>query len=230
MAARGLVRGVAVATFARAHRANADRAAGVQTRRSKLSDAMPEFDRRASVTDALRIHGAALRRYVRARVDPADVDDILQVAALRAIEKAHTLRDPERIFPWLCRVHGNVIVDAARDQARERRLIEAASREAEPLAGETEPASICGCSVTQARKLSETYASILDLVDLGGVSLGVAARQLDISVNNATVRLHRARAALKKRLMDHCGVTSFRACADCRNSYEGCCDPRSPTT
>ncbi len=182
---------------------------------------MEQFSSRARVVSALRAHSAELKRYVRARVPPADVDDVLQVAALRAVEKADALREPARVLPWLYRVHGNVVIDAGRKRASERRLMEAMAVEAEPVVLEAVPA--CACSVAQARHLSANYASILNLVDIGGVPLVKAAQVLNISVNNATVRLHRARTALKKRLLEHCGVTSLSDCADCRCSYEGCC-------
>ena len=179
------------------------------------------FDAGSCVVSALRNHSAELKRYVRARVPAADVDDVLQVAALQAVEKANTLRDPARVLQWLYRVHGNTVIDSGRKRSSEQRLMQAVAMESEPAAVEDVPT--CGCSVAQARQLSANYASILDLVDIGGTPLAKAAQALDISVNNATVRLHRARTALKKRLLEHCGVTSLRTCADCRCSYEGCC-------
>ena len=147
---------------------------------------------------------------------------MLQLAALRAIEKATNLRDPARVLPWLYRVHANIVIDAGRKAASQRRLLVAIASEAEPVAEKADP--VCGCSVMLARQLSANYAAILDLVDIGGVPLKQAARALNISVNNAMVRLHRARRALKKRLQEHCGVTSASACAECRCAYEGCCE------
>ena len=182
---------------------------------------MESFDARACVVSALHAHSTAFKRYVRARVAPAEVDDVLQVAALRAIEKANKLGDPARVLPWLYRLHRNVVIDAGRKRASERRLTEAMALEAEPVVTEAEPA--CGCSIAQVQRLSVNYASILNLVDIGDMPLVKAAEVLNISVNNATVRLHRARTALKKRLLEHCGVTSRSACADCLCSYEGCC-------
>ena len=186
---------------------------------------MAESDPRACVAAALRAHRGALRRYVASRVPPGDVEDVLQIAALRAIERARDLKDAARVKPWLYRIHANIVVDLGRKKAAQRRLLEALAREPAPEpAPETaaaEPA--CGCSVTLARRLNANHAAILDLVDIAGVPLSQAARMLSISANNAAVRLHRARAALKKRLLEHCGVTSPRACGDCRCAHEGCC-------
>ena len=179
-----------------------------------------EFDATAAVVAGLRLHGAALRRYVAARVAPGEVDDILQLGAIRAIEKADQLRDASSLLPWLYRVHRTVLTGALRRMARERRLREAVAAEPAPVSFEEEE-PICGCALALSRKLGERYATILGLVDVSGVSLSSAAETLGISVNNATVRLHRARAALKQRLFDHCGVASTRQCLDCRCEADG---------
>ncbi len=182
---------------------------------------MAELDQGARIASALRAHSTKLRRYVASRVPSDAVDDICQAAALRSVEKAATLRDPERVLPWLYRVHANVANDALRRLAADRRLLEAVEHETDPIEATAEP--VCGCSVAQTRQLNANYASILELVDICGLSLAEAAQALSISVNNATVRLHRARAALKKQLFEHCGVTSVNACADCRCVLDGCC-------
>ncbi|MEM9704516.1 MAG: RNA polymerase sigma factor [Pseudomonadota bacterium] len=182
---------------------------------------MKDQDRQSCIAAALRAHGPALRRYVLARARTSDADDILQIAAMRAIEKAETLRDPNRVLSWLYRIHRNVMVDVGRKSISEQRLKDALT--AEPAPVETDNTSTCGCSVEQVRQLNDRHASILNLVDIGDASLGEAARILDITVNAATVRLHRARHALKQRLAKHCGVTSASDCADCRCTYDGCC-------
>lgn len=155
------------------------------------------------------------------RVPRGDVGDVVQIAALRAIERAGDVRDATRVLPWLYRVHATAVIDLGRKKVREQRLLAELASEPAPNEARAEPP--CGCAIALARQLSANYAAILELVDVAGVSLTQAARTLSISVNNATVRLHRARAALKKRLQQHCGVTSAGACATCRCAYEGCC-------
>ena len=56
---------------------------------------------------------------------------------------------------------------------------------------------------------------MLEQVDLEDRSLDDVARELGITVNNATVRLHRARRALREALAEHCHTTSVRECLDC---------------
>ncbi|MEM1313978.1 MAG: sigma factor-like helix-turn-helix DNA-binding protein, partial [Pseudomonadota bacterium] len=171
---------------------------------------MADPDKGACIATALHAHRDELRRFVASRAPSEDVDDVLSVSALRALEKADGLKDPDRVKPWLYRLHANVAIDVQRRKARERRLLATLAVDADTEPRRTDPA--CGCSLVLARQLNANYAAILEAVDVSGGSLRQAARSLGISVNNATVRLHRARAALKKRLQEHCGVTSPSAC------------------
>ncbi len=175
----------------------------------------------ALVAKALRDKQADFAAFVRRRVNHEAAEEILQTAALRAIEHAESLEDPERVVAWLFRLHRNVIIDAARRNATERRVID---RNADLPEGASEAREDpCDCSITQAQGMRGTHASILSLVDISGLDLGEAARVLEISKNTAAVRLHRARKALGERMREHCGVTSAGDCFDCRCVYDGCC-------
>jgi len=177
------------------------------------------------VSAALRTHAVDLRAFVRGRVPADDVDDILQIAAMRAIERADSLTDPERVRAWLYRIHRNVIVDTLRSRARQRRLRDQAGQEAnlQAEAAMSIPRESCKCSVSLAKQINPAYASVLELVDAGDATVAEAARVLGISANNAAVRLHRARTALKAAMLQHCGVTNPAECDDCRCVYDGCC-------
>lgn len=178
------------------------------------------------VSHALREHQLALSAYVRARVPSSEVEDLLQSAALKAFERAESLEDPARVLPWLYRIHHNLIIDRVRANKSRRRMLDRVEQQEAHTADQSEFVAsneTCACSVHLAHTLPSNYADILDLVDLGDASITQAASQLGISTNNAMVRLHRARKALKKTLMDHCGVSDFRQCNNCRCALEGCC-------
>ena len=175
------------------------------------------------VAQALQAHAAVLRVYVARRVPRAEVEDVLQSAAIRALEGAKSLSDAERVLPWLYRIHRNVSIDALRRTAADVRRGACESVAPDELAAIDPPDAPCSCSVVQARGLRPGYARILALVDAGGYSLSEAAAELGITVNNATVRLHRARAALRAAMRAHCGVERAEDCADCRCSFDGCC-------
>ena len=177
--------------------------------------------REQCVADALHTHADELRRFVRARVPATDVDDIMQMAALRAVERAASLEDPLRVRAWLFTLHRNLMTDMLRQQARHDRLLDVLEEQEPVLSSQSE--EHCDCSVVQAGQLRPAYAAVLELVDTGGASLAEAAQQLEISVNNAAVRLHRARRALRQAMHDHCGVQSAQDCLECRCVFEGCC-------
>lgn len=174
-----------------------------------------------SIARSLREHAGALRAFVRARVPPAEVDDVLQTAALRAVEGSASLNEPGRVLAWLYRIHRNVVYDSMRSHARSEEIV-LSDMDALPE-GPARDAEICGCSLSQMKRVRASYASILSLVDADGASLREAAQMLDISIENATVRLHRARKALRKTMREHCGVESVRDCLDCRCADDGCC-------
>lgn len=180
----------------------------------------------ALVTQALSEHRPALSAFVRARVPQSNVEDLLQSAALKAIERADSLESPERVLPWLYRIHRNLIIDGFRASDSRRRLLDRVEQQ-ERLAAQLDAGGngeeTCACSVHLAHTLPRNYADILSLVDLGESSIQEAATELGITANNAMVRLHRARKALKKTMMEHCGVTSFSECNNCRCVYDGCC-------
>ncbi len=110
----------------------------------------------------------------------------------------------EGVLPWLNRLYRNVAIDVTRSRVRRQRILEEAA-EVPDRAGQATTDS-CSCGVSQSKDLAANYATVLGLVDVRGLQLRDAARVLGISVNNATVRLHRARAALKKRMLEHCGA------------------------
>jgi RNA polymerase sigma-70 factor (ECF subfamily) len=65
--------------------------------------------------------------------------------------------------------------------------------------------------------LKPEYAELVEWVDAGALSVEEAALRAGITPNNAYVRLHRARKALRERLEAFCGrcATGGGRCGDC---------------
>ena len=157
---------------------------------------------------------ATFLEFVRRRVrSDADAKDLLQQALIKATEKLHSLRSGERVDAWFFRVLRNVIADHYADGARREARLTLLAREA----SEAPPADAvaCGCSLGLLETLHADYAAILRRVDLGEEPLDDVARALGITPNNAKVRLHRARKALRGALLSFCGTESLRACQSC---------------
>lgn len=156
----------------------------------------------------------AFLAFVRKRVrSGADADDLLQQALLRATEKIGTLRDGERADAWFYRVLRNTLADHHTEWARRASQLDALAREASEAP--PEEAAACACSLGLLGELRPEYAEIVRRVDLDEQSLDEASTALGISSNNAKVRLHRARKALREALLERCDVQSTRQCQAC---------------
>ena len=147
--------------------------------------------------------------------DRAAAEDVLQAAYLRATEKADTIRDDESSVAWFYRLLRNAVADVRRRAAREERALADGKLAS---AGEEEPAlnaAVCRCVSALAETLKPAHARLLRRVDLDGASIPEVAGEEGITPNNAAVRLHRARAALRDKLKLVCGACASHGCLDC---------------
>ena len=172
----------------------------------------------AAVAAALTRERADLEALVRRRFPAVDAGDVVQRAAVRALERAGDVRDAANVEPWLRRI----VVTCALDLLRERahREVPTAEVPEPPVIAEGES---CACSVSLLASLRPAYAEILRRVDVDGGTLDEVAAALAIDKGNAAVRLHRARRALRGRLREHCGVEAARECLTCACNERGCC-------
>lgn len=162
---------------------------------------------------------AVVRRRGGARID---AEDVLQAALERALERADQVRDPERAEAWI----GRVVRNAVFDELRKRRVTTLPADDLELAASDVhadEGGVDCRCVLAQAERLKPEYATILRRVVVDGVSVTDVARELGVTPNNAMVRLHRARNALRTQIAAHCGTTSVYACSGCGCEERGCC-------
>jgi RNA polymerase sigma-70 factor (ECF subfamily) len=157
--------------------------------------------------------------FLERRVGSRDVaEDLLQDAFVKGIERAGELRDDESAVAWFYRVLRNALVDHYRRRDAEARAVSRA-------AGETDGAveavdadlldAACTCIWDLLDTIKPDYAAALRRVDLDGASLAAYAGETGITSNNAGVRLHRARAALRKQVTRSCGTCATHGCLDC---------------
>ena len=159
-------------------------------------------------------------RFLARRIRSAEVaEDILQNACLRALENGATLRDDESAIAWFYRILRNAVIDHYRRSGVEQRALSrwgtALEADREPSPGSLPHSVICRCIARVLPSLGPAYAEILDAVDLQEGKLETFAADHGISRSNATVRIHRARKALKERLAATCGACSHHGCLDC---------------
>ena len=160
-------------------------------------------------------HGRFLQ-FLRRRVESdAVAEDILQDAYAKSLEKLDDVRDEESVVAWFYRILRNSVVDHFRRAGVERKTHAELERDAEATFAPELRQNICTCISAVIPTLKPEYADIVGEVELGERSIAEVASEKGLTTNNATVRLHRARAALRRRLVEVCGACSTHGCLDC---------------
>lgn len=157
--------------------------------------------------------------FVRRRVpSPELAEDIVQDGLLKALRGAGELRESERLVPWFYRLLQNAIADSYRRSNTANKYVAPVDVDvagAEVAMSEEDDAELCGCFRGLLPALKDEYSEIIVTVELGGEEPSAAAERLGITVNNLKVRRHRARQALRERLVEACGTCSDHGCLDC---------------
>jgi len=166
-------------------------------------------------------------RFLERRVgDREAAEDILQKAFVKGVEAATTLREDQSAVAWFYRVLRNAVIDHYRRRGAANRSLTAFAEELDrnPIEPEAEVNdAVCACVRTLADTLKPEYAEALKRVEVEGISVQGYAAQLGITPNNAAVRVHRAREALRKRVLASCGTCAEHGCLDCTCNTE--CSP-----
>lgn len=154
--------------------------------------------------------------FLEPRVRSREVaEEILQAAFVKTLEKGGAIRETESAVAWFYRLLRNALVDHYRRNATAARALEREAAEPVLPSEEELTGAVCACISTLLPNLKREYSDVLRRVDLGDAPLAEVAADLDITTNNATVRLHRARQALKRELVRSCGTCAAHGCLDC---------------
>ena len=177
----------------------------------------------ARLVEAHREFLAFLERRVESR---AVAEDILQAAFARGLERGAGVQD-EKVVAWFYRVLRNSLIDHYRRRSTSARAMEAWGREfAENQSAPVELRDeICRCVSTLLETLKPDYRDALRIMDLEEGALSDLAHQAGISAENAAVRVHRARRALRRQVERSCGTCAEHGCLDCH-----CLPSRQPKT
>ncbi|HEX9983557.1 MAG TPA: sigma-70 family RNA polymerase sigma factor [Thermoanaerobaculia bacterium] len=153
----------------------------------------------------------------RRLADRALAEDILQDAFVKSLEKGEEIRDETSSVAWFYRTLRNAVIDYYRRTGARNRALEGLAKEME---GAIEPppelrAEICGCVVRLASTLKPEYEQALRRIDVDGAPVQEFAAEAGITANNASVRVFRAREALRKQVKTSCGTCAEHGCLDC---------------
>lgn len=195
---------------------------GPTTPSASLSDA--EAVERVLAGDAalfeilMRRHNQRLFRVARGVVtDDAEAEDVLQEAWVRAFHALEGWRGEASVATWLSRI---TLHEALGRVRRGRRLVAVGGGGDEPpeppdprAPSDRSPGPERSAENRELRSalrdaldaLPEPLRTVFVLREVEGLSSQETADLLDISPENARVRLHRAKAGLRRRLDEHLG-------------------------
>lgn len=138
-----------------------------------------------------------------------DSEDLTQETFLKVRDKFDQLRDSQKMRSWLFRIARNQCVDYFRiNQSTKFHK----NQDCDTLIGTEEISPLDRvarremtlCIKSKLMQLSEQYRTVLVLFDVVGMSHSEIAEVLEITENNAKVRLHRSRKEMKSILESGC--------------------------
>jgi RNA polymerase sigma-70 factor (ECF subfamily) len=170
-------------------------------------------------------------------VGPEEAEDLTQTVFAKVAQALPNFRGDAELSTWLYQIALHVATDWLRRPAHERGLTvplrddEDGESAATPLrTGVGDPPSpedelarkqFGDCIRAEIGKLPEKHRSVLILAELGGLADDEVAATLGISRANAKVRLHRARAQLRKQIAARCDF--YQQELSCKPSSPTCC-------
>jgi len=147
-------------------------------------------------------------RFLRSRLrSREDAEDVLQEFALKAIQGVDRLTDLAKVEAWLSITLRNALFDRYRRNAGRARLQDGVR--AEPICEPDEPEGLerpLDCLAHALDDLKPETATLLRQAELQETPLKAIADTMAITANNAGVRVHRAREALRQVMKSRCAA------------------------
>jgi RNA polymerase sigma-70 factor (ECF subfamily) len=162
-------------------------------------------------------------RYLTHMVGGRDAEDLTQEVFVKVNQALKTFRGESQLSTWIYRIATNAALDRLRSpsfrQTGQKSISEESTAEGEieivdkdPWTGEKTPSvetsvirkEMNACILGIVENLPENYQTVVVLSELEGFKDDEIAAILGVSVHTAKIRLHRARARLKRELEIHC--------------------------
>ena len=167
----------------------------------------------------MRRYNQRLYRVARAILhDDAEAEDVMQDAYVRAYQHLVDFEGRAKFSTWLTRIAVHEALARSRRRFRFQSLdnseeykggvmrsLASAGRSPEEAAYDRELGEVLERAIL---KLPEDYRLIFMLRDVEGMSTDETAECLNLTLENVKVRLHRARAGLRKELYARAGATT----------------------
>ena len=168
----------------------------------------------------IRRHNQRLYRVARAILrDDAEAEDVMQDAYVRAYQHLADFEGRAKFSTWLTRIAVHEALARSRRHSRFRPLDNSeespggvmrssTGRNPEEAAYDRELGDVLEQAILQS---PEDHRLVFMLRDVEGMSTDETAECLNISSENVKVRLHRARAGLRKDLYARAGATTVQS-------------------
>lgn len=148
-----------------------------------------------------------LKRFVRSKVKDNDSsNDILQDVFIKLHSKIGTLKEEEKIRPWLYQISRNAITD----YFRKKKFSVSSDSVDLPIENDSENnnTEFTGCVKPHINKLPEKYRLALTKVELENCSQLQLSKELNISYSALKSRVQRGRELLKKYFEACCDIST----------------------
>ncbi|MFY0611560.1 MAG: sigma-70 family RNA polymerase sigma factor [Hyphomicrobiaceae bacterium] len=151
-----------------------------------------------------------LRTYVRSRVDPAWIDDVVGNILVRLVQNAQALSKADNLAAYVQQVSKNAVVDHYRRRSVEHRVLSQVQADAAGTIHSNDvqaaEAAISRCLFPFIAELPPRYRNALTLTEIKQLSQKEAADRLGLSVSGLKSRVQRGRSLLKRAVSQCCLV------------------------
>lgn len=170
----------------------------------------------------MRRYNQRLYRVARAILrNDGEAEDVMQDAYVRAYEHLGQFAGRAKFSTWLTRIAVHEALMRLRRENRYQELEPTSEREEDPMEGfpsmalspeqQASNSQVRRLLEEAVEKLPEAYRTVFMLRDVEEMSTIETATVLDLTVENVKVRLHRARALLRKSLYARAGMEQKEA-------------------
>lgn len=190
----------------------------VETNGTDVRPDVPDDVRERLQAEALTYIDSLYRTALRMTRNPADAEDLVQEAYLRAFRSLHQFKEGTNLRAWIFRIMTNAFINEYRKRSRRPQssslddleefylydhLIDSGMQPTSERPEEVVLSQITTDDVISAMdQLSDDFRNVVMLADVEGFTYREIAEILDIPVGTVMSRLYRARRKLQNELYE----------------------------
>jgi len=154
--------------------------------------------------------------FARTRVGDSHLaEDMVPESLVKALASARQPTQEEDTVAWFYRILRRSIIDLHRRHTVSDRALERFQEELSNEPTAKDERQLCQCFKRLFPAVPKQYRELLQRIDLDGNDSGEVAKELGLTINNLTVRLHRARKHLRDQVTRICRTCSKHGRLDC---------------